>query len=187
MGEIMVYILGFGIIFGFPFLILFGLYKLIARYIDYKKASKGVSNTYNARTKKPIRMSEADVKAAEQRKMEAAVELEVAKRVKSLEPKASEIRVEKFCPNCGAPVNGNKPRCEYCESFLPGIAASIQKKKEMDMDKAIKTMENRHKERMKQLETEKEAKKREDKKAILGLIFAILVLILTFRLMALIF
>ena len=57
----------------------------------------------------------------------------------------------------------------------------------MDMDKAIKTMENRHKERMKQLEAENEAKKREDKKATLGLIFAILMIILTFRLLALIY
>ena len=57
----------------------------------------------------------------------------------------------------------------------------------MDMDKAIKTMENRHKERMKQLEAEKEEKKREYRKAMLGLIFAILVLILSFRLLALIF
>lgn len=52
--------------------------------------------------------------------------------------KPSEIRVEKFCPACGAPVNPAKTRCEYCGSILPGMVARLQRQKELEHEEKMR-------------------------------------------------
>ena len=77
-------------------------------------------------------------------------------------PKPSEIRVEKFCPACGAPVNPAKTRCEYCGSILPGMAARLQRQKELE-----------HEEQMRLAKAEEKLKKFDEIKDVFLLILLV--------------
>lgn len=102
------------------------------------------------------RIKEDSDKAKRERiKKQEAPAIDAYQRAEAARPKPSEMKVESFCLHCGAPVNPNKKQCEYCESFLPLMSAKIQRQNELDMDRAIKAMEYRHKERMKELEKKK--------------------------------
>lgn len=50
----------------------------------------------------------------------------------------SKVNTEKFCPNCGAPVDGSKPNCSYCGAFLPGIASVLNDREEKDANRTLK-------------------------------------------------
>lgn len=90
----------------------------------------------------------------------------------------NEIRIEKFCPNCGAPVNPKKPKCEYCAAVLPGVIAHLEKEKELDSKAAMHKMDNDHKERMRMIESKEKANKPDYiGGSILGLMFLALMYI----------
>ena len=39
------------------------------------------------------------------------------------------VPLEKFCPNCGAPISADRDKCLYCGTFLPGIANKLRMEK----------------------------------------------------------
>ena len=111
-------------------------------------------------------------------------------------------KLEKFCPNCGAPVSPDKGNCSYCGALLPGITATLAKEKEAKEVREFKRGAlndfldhlNERKKISKEYKLELDARKREEREreaeekrkkeqrdtrtSIIGLMFLVALLIL---------
>jgi len=96
----------------------------------------------------------------------------------------AELKVEKFCPNCGAPVSGDSSNCKYCGAYLPGLAMAIEKTKSINaktnlkqsiVDKAFDYLNDKAKR-----EDEKREEIRKSQKDLLKNGFLILLMIVFF-------
>lgn len=120
-----------------PVMFLVGLYKL---------ASKLINRPREPKTSK----SAVSLEKSRERIAHVESEIEALKHAKEKTAKAmpSEMRIEKFCPACGAPVDPSSSKCAYCDTILPGISARLQRQKEIENEKEMKVLEHRHEEKM---------------------------------------
>lgn len=124
-----------------PVMFLVGLYKLASKLINRPREPKTSKGTVSfEKSRERIAHVESEIEALKHAKEKTAKVM------------PSEMRIEKFCPACGAPVDLNNSKCAYCDTILPGISARLQRQKEIEnekeKEKEMKVLEHRHEEKM---------------------------------------
>lgn len=95
--------------------------------------------------------------------------------------------VEKFCPNCGAPVDLSGDNCKHCGSFLPGIALYrkeyVLKEKDIELNGKYRSDERKakleHEQKMQAMKDKREQEKANNRFFYIGVgVLAILAVLL---------